>query len=159
MNSIEKIALTPIGYVANERTHLEDDDWGGVVSTIQLRDDLSAELFRGLQTFSHVEVVFVFHLTSFDKKVGDSRHPRDNESFPKMGLLAQRSSYHPNPIGLSSAKILAVKDRVLTLEGLDAVDGSPVLDIKPLFKEFSPQDIKQPRWVSELLKNYWKKPE
>ncbi len=99
----------------------------------------------------------MFHKIPPEKKVLDSRHPRNNKNWPKLGLLAQRSAHHPNPIGLTSAKILAVKGRVLTVQGLDAVNGSPVLDIKPVFYEFTPQDTKQPPWVSELLKNYWKK--
>ncbi|NQV43064.1 MAG: SAM-dependent methyltransferase [Candidatus Marinimicrobia bacterium] len=154
---MEKIEFAPIAYVSNDRDHLEDDDWGDVVSKIRLRDDLSPELLRGLDTFSHVEVIFVFHRIPAKKEVPDSRHPRNNSAWPKLGLLAQRSSYHPNPIGLGTAKILRVDGRVLTVEGLDAVDGSPILDIKPIFQEFLPVDTNQPQWVSELLKNYWKK--
>ena len=154
---METIDLTPIAYVSNDRHHLEDDDWGEVISEIHLREDLSAELFMGLDTFSHVEIIFVFHRVPADKKVPDSRHPRDNQAWPKLGLLAQRSSYHPNPIGLCTAKILKVEGRVLTVKSLDAVNGSPILDIKPVFHEFIPGDTKQPQWVSELLKNYWKK--
>jgi len=154
---MEKIELTPIAYVANNRDHLEDDDWGDMVSQIRLRDDLSAELFSGLETFSHVEVIFIFHRIPADKKVLDRRHPRNNQNWPKLGLLAQRSAYHPNPLGLCTARILAVSGRVLTVQGLDAVDGSPILDIKPVFQEFLPHQPTQPKWVSELLKDYWKK--
>ncbi|MBT3254017.1 MAG: SAM-dependent methyltransferase [Candidatus Marinimicrobia bacterium] len=154
---MEAIELTPIAFVSNNRDHLGDDNWGDVVSEIRLRDDLSVELLRGLDTFSHVEIIFVFHRIPADKKIPASRHPRNNQDWPKLGLLAQRSSYHPNPIGLSTAKILNVDAGVLTVQGLDAVDGSPVLDIKPVFQEFMPESTEQPQWVSELLKNYWKK--
>ncbi|NQT62675.1 MAG: SAM-dependent methyltransferase [Candidatus Marinimicrobia bacterium] len=154
---MEKIELTPIAFVSNDRDHLGDDEWGDVVSEIRLRDDLSSELLKGLETFSHVEIIFVFHRIPVDKNIPDSRHPRNNQDWPKLGLLAQRSSYHPNPIGLCTAKILGINGGVLTVQGLDAVDGSPVLDIKPVFREFIPERTKQPQWVSELLKNYWKK--
>ncbi len=154
---MEKIELTPIAFISNDRHHLGDDDWGEVVSEIHLRDDLSPELLMGLDTFSHVEVIFVFHRIPAHKKVPDARHPRNNKVWPKLGLLAQRSAYHPNPIGLSTAKIISLVGRVLTVQGLDAVDGSPILDIKPVFKEFLPRDTKQPQWVSELLHNYWLK--
>ncbi|MBC8375329.1 MAG: SAM-dependent methyltransferase [FCB group bacterium] len=154
---MEKIELTPIAFVSNDRHHLGDDEWGDVVSEIRLREDLSGELLKGLETFSHVEIVFVFHRIPADKNIPDSRHPRNNQDWPKLGLLAQRSSYHPNPIGLSTAKILGINGGVLTVQGLDAVDGSPVLDIKPVFREFMAAKTKQPQWVSELLKNYWKK--
>ena len=153
MSSIE---LKYIGIVANHRSDLRDDDWGDVVSTITLSDDLSSDLLMGLDTFSHIEVVFVFHRLDGDKKVPDVRHPRDNQAWPALGLLAQRSSYHPNPIGLTTAKILGVEGPVITVQGLDAVNGSPVLDIKPIFQEFLPDNHKQPQWVSELLKDYWK---
>ncbi|MBT4034425.1 MAG: SAM-dependent methyltransferase [Candidatus Marinimicrobia bacterium] len=154
---MEKIELNPIAFVSNDRDHLRDDDWGEVVSEVRLRDDLSRELFKGLETFSHVEIVFVFHQIPADKNVPDSRHPRNNQDWPKLGLLAQRSSYHPNPIGLSTAKILDIEGSVLKVQGLDAVNGSPILDIKPVYREFLPEDTIQPQWVSELLKNYWKK--
>ncbi len=154
---MEKIELIPIAFVSNDRNHLGDDNWGDVISRIQLREDLAPELFMGLDSFSHVEIIFVFHRISANKITPDSRHPRNNKNWPKLGLLAQRSSYHPNPIGLSVAKILEVDGRVLTVQGLDAVDGSPILDLKPVFQEFSPKDIHQPAWVSELLKDYWKK--
>ena len=154
---MDKIEFFPIAFISNKRDHLEDDDWGDVVSEIRLRDDLSGELFLGIDTFSHVEVIFVFHRIQTGKKIPESRHPRNNSSWPKLGLLAQRSAYHPNPIGLTTAKILDVNGSVLTVQGLDAVDGSPVLDIKPVFQEFLPQNTKQPQWVSELLIDYWKK--
>ncbi|MBT3228006.1 MAG: SAM-dependent methyltransferase [Candidatus Marinimicrobia bacterium] len=153
---MDKIELIPIAFVSNDRDHLADDDWGEVVSEIILRENFSSELFKGLETFSHVEVIFVFHRIPADKKVPASRHPRNNKNWPKLGLLAQRSAHHPNPIGLCTARILDVKDSVLTVQGLDAVNGSPILDIKPVFHEFTPRDTKQPGWVSELLKDYWK---
>ncbi|MCF7826161.1 MAG: SAM-dependent methyltransferase [Candidatus Marinimicrobia bacterium] len=152
---MEKIELTPIATVSNDRNHLGDDHWGEVISQIRLREDLSAALFQGLETFSHVEVIFVFHRLPADKKIPNIRHPRNNSKWPKLGLLAQRSAHHPNPIGLSTARIIGVDGKVLTVRGLDAVNGSPVLDIKPVFREFFPQDSHQPNWVSELLKNYW----
>jgi len=65
--------------------------------------------------------------------------------------------HHPNPIGLTVVQILSVDGRTLTVQGLDAVNGSPVLDIKPVFSEFLPREVKQPPWVSELMKDYWKK--
>ncbi len=154
---METIDLKIIAIISNSRDHLGDDDWGDVVSTIRLSDELSPDLFKGLDTFSHVEIVFVFHELDFEKEVPDMRHPRNNQKWPSIGLLAQRSAYHPNPIGLTTAKILAVEGRELTVQGLDAVNGSPVLDIKPIFQEFLPENPQQPRWVSELLKDYWTK--
>jgi tRNA-Thr(GGU) m(6)t(6)A37 methyltransferase TsaA len=156
---MEKIEFSPIAYVSNDRNHMEDDDWGDVVSEIRLQESFSEELLMGLDAFSHIEVIFLFHRIPAGKEVPSSRHPRNNPSWPKLGLLAQRSAYHPNQIGLCTAKILRVEGSVVTVQGLDAVDGSPILDIKPVFKEFLPVDTKQPQWVSELMKDYWKKSE
>lgn len=151
--------LAPIGYVLNNRHDLTDDAWGDVVSIIRLREDLSEHLLDGLERFSHVEVIFVFDQIDPRKAVPAARHPRNNPSYPKVGLLAQRSSYHPNPIGLTSARIIKLDGRELTIQGLDAVNGSPVLDLKPVFKEFQVENSTQPNWVSQLLKDYWiKKP-
>jgi len=152
---MESVELQVIATVANNREHLEDDNWGAVVSAITLNEELPADLFIGLDAFSHVEIMFIFHHRDPDKKNADTRHPRNNPDWPKIGLLAQRSSHHPNPIGFTSAKIVSVKGRVLTVQGLDAVNGTPVLDIKPVFREFTSADIVQPQWVSELMKNYW----
>jgi tRNA-Thr(GGU) m(6)t(6)A37 methyltransferase TsaA len=147
--------LEPIGYVSNNRLDLSDDAWGDVVSVITLRDDLPPDLLMGLDGFSHVEVVFIFHQIDSKKELPAARHPRNNPKYPKVGLLAQRSAYHPNPIGLTPVRILKIAGRELTVQGLDAVNGSPVLDLKPVFKEFQIIDPKQPGWVSELLKDYW----
>ncbi len=152
---MERIELQVIATVSNNREHLDDDFWGAVISKITLSESLSPDLLIGLDTFSHVEIMFVFHRQDPDKKVSDTRHPRRNPDWPKSGLLAQRSSYHPNPIGITIAKIVSVKERVLTVQGLDAVNGTPILDIKPVFREFCPTEIKQPQWVSELMKSYW----
>lgn len=154
---MDQFVFTPIASVVNSRDHLNDDDWGEVVSQIHLGEGYSADLFMGLDTFSHVEIIFVFHRIPGDKNVPDTRHPRSNMDWPRLGLLAQRSAYHPNSIGLSRAEIISVEGSTLTVKGLDAVNGTPVLDIKPFFREFIPSDTQQPPWVSELLKEYWKK--
>jgi tRNA-Thr(GGU) m(6)t(6)A37 methyltransferase TsaA len=152
---MQTFELSPIAFVSNNRLDLRDDDWGEVISLIRLRDDLSADLLLGLDSFSHVEVLFVFDQIDPQKKIPDARHPRNNSRYPKLGLLAQRSAHHPNPIGLTAAKIIKLHGRELTVQGLDAVNGTPVLDLKPVFKEFQVENPTQPPWVSELLKDYW----
>lgn len=154
---MDHVELQIIARVNNDRDHLEDDDWGQVISEIILDPELPEELLSGLETFSHVEVLFVMHRRPIDKVIPPLRHPRNNPDWPELGLLAQRSTHHPNPLGLSSVKIIDLSGGVLKVQGLDAVNGSPVLDIKPVFKEFLPGEVKQPPWVSELLVDYWKK--
>ncbi len=150
------IQLGAIATVSNHRDELHDDDWGDVVSEITLNENLSPELLKGLSTFSHAEIIFYFDRMIADQELPPTRHPRNNQQWPRVGRLAQRSVHHPNPIGLTVVQILKVDGRILKVQGLDAVNGSPVLDIKPVFQEFLPVDVKQPPWVSELMKDYWK---
>ena len=136
------VELHSIATVSNNRNDLRDDNWGEVVSNITLNDELSGDLFIGLSEFSHVEVVYIFNQLDQDREIPETRHPRNNPSWPKIGVLAQRSVHHPNPIGLCSAEIVGVDGKTLIVKGLDAVNGSPVLDIKPVFREFQSVDQK-----------------
>ena len=86
-----------------------------------------------------------------------ARHPRNNTAWPKVGIFAQRGKNRPNRIGSTICRIQKVDGLRLHLEGLDAVDGTPVLDIKPWVEEFGPRGIhQQPMWITELMKVYWK---
>jgi tRNA (Thr-GGU) A37 N-methylase len=85
-----------------------------------------------------------------------ARHPRNNKEWPKVGIFAQRGKNRPNQIGTTICKILRVTGRTLHVKGLDAIDGTPVLDIKPWVNEFAPRGATiQPKWISELMKGYW----
>jgi len=116
------------------------------------------ESLAGLKQFSHVEVIYLFNHLESDAAVEWARHPRSNKLWPKVGIFAQRASRRPNRLGATIARIVGVRGRALKVKGLDAVDGTPVLDVKPVFKEFLPRgSVRQPRWVSELMKDYWRK--
>jgi len=150
--------MTPIGVVHNDRTEPIDDDWDRVNSSIEL--DLSvvgAEAIKGLFRFSHIEVVFVFDRVDPDSVELAARHPRGNTDWPKVGILAQRAKARPNRIGTTVCELMAVRPNgVIEVRGLDAIDGTPVLDIKPYFAEFAPRgDVKQPDWSRELMAQYW----
>lgn len=154
------ITLTPIGIVKNSRSQIEDDDWGGVVSEIELQGALATEALQGLEDFSHAEILFYFHQVPDAKIETGARHPRNNPDWPKVGILAQRGKNRPNRLGLTTVKIIRREGASLFVEGLDAIDGTPVLDIKPVMREFQPrEEIRQPEWASELMKNYWIKAE
>lgn len=85
-----------------------------------------------------------------------ARHPRNNVAWPNVGIFAQRGKNRPNQIGLTICRILKVEQTRLYLEGLDAIDGTPVLDIKPWVKDFGPRgDVDQPAWITELMQGYW----
>lgn len=152
-----KIQVQPIAYVSNTRKEITDDYWGGMVSEIELTDDFSEEAFKGLNEFSHIEIIFYFDKADDSKTTTGSKHPRGNHSWPVTGIFAMRGKDRPNHIGLTIAKIKEVKGKTLYVTGLDAIDGTPVLDIKPVLREFLPaEDVKQPDWSTELMSNYWK---
>ena len=151
-----EIKLRPIGIVENTRSEVEDDNWGGVVSKIVLSDEFGEESLRGIEEFSHVEVIYSFHQADAQKVVAGARHPRNNTRWPKVGIFAQRGKNRPNHLGLTVAKVLKCEGKILYVKGLDAINGTPVLDIKPVMKEFLPEGtVRQPKWVSELMGQYW----
>lgn len=149
------IRLEPIGHVRNARRQVEDDRWGGIISEIEI--DLGAEAIEGIEEFSHAEIVFYFDRVDPGNIERGARHPRGNPAWPRVGILAQRGKDRPNRLGLTIVKILKRAGNILTVSGLDALDGTPVLDIKPLMKEFMPAEpLRQPGWVAEMMKDYWK---
>ncbi|MEW6207147.1 MAG: SAM-dependent methyltransferase [Acidobacteriota bacterium] len=151
------INLEPIGMVRSSRRAVEDDCWGGVISVITLSEPLSEESLRGIEEFSHAEVIFYFHLVEEEKIITGARHPRNNPLWPAVGILAQRGKNRPNRLGLSIVKIIRREGNKIYVTGLDAIDGTPVLDIKPVMKEFLPREtVRQPQWATELMTDYWK---
>lgn len=150
--------LIPVAIVRSPRTEATDDDWGDVVSQIELHDDFPPEALSGIEAFSHVEVVFHFDRVNEGEIQLGTRHPRSNSAWPKVGIFAQRGKNRPNRIGVSCARLLRKEDRTLIVRGLDAIDGSPVFDIKPVMAEFLPiGEVRQPLWSHELMIDYWKR--
>ena len=149
--------LEPVGFVRGGRKDPVDDDWGKSVATIVLDEGrFGPEALAGLQSFSHVEIIFLFDKVTDDKIEYGARHPRGRTDWPLIGIFSQRGKNRPNRLGLTTCKIIAVDGLCLHLEGLDAIDGTPVLDIKPTMQEFLPRgEIRQPSWVAELMSAYW----
>ncbi len=151
-----EIILKPIATSSNTRKEATDDYWGKVVAEITLADDIPTEAFENIENFSHLEIIFYFDKVP-DDKVVYSGHPRGNPDYPLMGIFCQRKKDRPNKIGLCTVELLAHNGRTIIVKGLDAIDGTPVLDIKPFFKEFQPHtETQQPAWVADLMKDYWK---
>lgn len=154
---MKSFTLSSIATVKNIRREVEDDNWGGVVSCIELTPAFSEEALHQIESFSHVEVFFIFHLVEDAKVEKGARHPRNNPHWPKAGIFAQRGKNRPNRLGATICKIIKHEGSQLFVQGLDAVDGTPVLDIKPVMNEFLPREkVTQPKWATELMKNYWK---
>jgi tRNA (adenine37-N6)-methyltransferase len=152
-----KFEINSIATIQNSRKEITDDFWGEIISEIRLAENIPAEAFDDIENFSHAEIIYVFHKANSSKIVLSSEHPRENKAWPKVGIFAQRKKNRPNLIGTTICKIIKREGKSLFVKMLDAIDGTPVVDIKPIMKEFLPQgEIVQPAWVSELMKDYWK---
>jgi tRNA-Thr(GGU) m(6)t(6)A37 methyltransferase TsaA len=150
------LQLEPIGVVTGGRTEPIDDDWGPVESTIVVDDRFPPDALAGLDAFSHVDVVFVFHLVDDADVHFGARHPRGNTDWPKVGIFAQRARMRPNRVGVTTCELLGVDGREVRVRGLDALDGTPVLDLKPYMPEFGPRgEVHEPEWAQELMAHYW----
>ena len=154
--SLPPITLEPIGIVHSPRVEPIDDDWAGIESRIVLDNRFPSDATAGLEDFSHLEVLFHFHQVAPDKVNTGARHPRGRTDWPAVGIFAQRAKARPNRLGLTTVEITRVDGHTIEVRGLDAIDGSPVLDLKPGMKEFLPRsELRQPAWSSELMRNYW----
>jgi tRNA-Thr(GGU) m(6)t(6)A37 methyltransferase TsaA len=151
------IEVQPIGVVHGGRKEALDDQWGAVEATIELDPArVSPESTQGLAEFSHVVVVFHMHKVPESKVETGARHPRERNDWPKTGIFAQPARSRPNRIGVTTVELIGVDGLKLRVRGLDAIDGTPVLDIKPYITGFAPRgEIHEPAWVKELMRTYW----
>lgn len=156
---MDPFKLEPIGTVRGTRSEVRDDDWDRELAQIALDPGrFTPAALAGLDQFSHVEVVFLLDRVAADGIETGARHPRNNPAWPRVGIFAQRGKNRPNRLGLTVCRVVGVEGLVLSVAGLDAVDGTPVLDLKPWVVEFGPRGpIFQPAWISELMQGYWTK--
>ena len=157
MASPVAVALRPIGTVRGGRDAPIDDDWGRSRARIELDPTrFAADALAGLADFSHLEVIFLFDRVADEKIETGARHPRGRADWPLVGIFAQRGKNRPNRIGLTSCRIVAVEGLAVEVEGLDAIDGTPVLDIKPVLSGFLPRGaVREPAWALEIMRDYW----
>ncbi len=155
--STPTFSVKPIAWVQSERAEVTDDDWGDVISRLTLdSEQFDSAALRGLEDFSHIDVVYLFDRVQEDSFERRARRPRNNPDWPEVGIFAQRNKRRPNRIGVSACELLTVSGTELEVRGLDAIDRTPVLDIKPYMTEFSPRGaVRQPRWSRELMSGYW----
>jgi tRNA-Thr(GGU) m(6)t(6)A37 methyltransferase TsaA len=150
------IEMIPVAVVRGGRVEAIDDDWAAVEATIVLDDRFPPDALAGLEDFSHLDVVFVFDKVTPEAVTVGARHPRGNTGWPAVGIFAQRAKARPNRIGVTTCDLVAVDGRTLTVRGLDAIDGTPVLDLKPHVVEFGPRgEVREPTWIKELMAGYW----
>jgi tRNA-Thr(GGU) m(6)t(6)A37 methyltransferase TsaA len=151
------ITMEPVGHVVGGRGEAYNDHWGAETAVIRIRADrFTADAVAGISDFSHLEVIFFFDRVAPDTIESGARHPRGNPDWPLVGIFAQRGRNRPNRIGVSRCTLLAVDGLDLHVAGLDAVDATPVLDIKPYMTGFAPRgDIREPAWVTDLMRAYY----
>lgn len=151
-----RIEYTPIGVVGCPVTEMSKGNWGRIESEIRL-DPRYVPGLAGLEGFSHV--IVVFHLDragAFDPAKQLTRRPRGTESMGEVGVFAQRTKYRPNPVGVTAVELVAIRGNALVVRGLDALDGTPVLDVKPYMPMFDHvADARLPDWVDRVMEGYF----
>ncbi len=149
--------LEAVGHVRGGREEAIDDDWGPSRARIELDPArFGPEALFGLADFSHAEIIFVFDRITEAEIVTGARRPRGREDWPLVGIFAQRGRNRPNRLGVSVCRIVAVDGLTVDVEGLDAIDGTPVVDIKPVLAGFLPRgEVREPAWAGEIMETYW----
>jgi len=143
-----EIKIKPIGYV-QRASEEEDVKEKSLVSKIVVDKKISKAL-DGIEDFSHLFVVFWMHQVPEGETKLLKVHPRGRTDLPLLGVFATRTAFRPNPIGLTLVELLERKGNVLTVRGLDAYDGTPVLDLKPYNHQDMVVDAKVPEWHKKL---------
>ena len=147
--------IKPIGYVNTNVKLQTDKHWGKIQSKIIIDEELVDGL-NGLSSFSHIIVVYNLNEAKFIKEENLIRRPQGRKDMPKVGIFAQRAKDRPNSIGITAVKLLDVTDNTITVEGLDAINNTPVLDIKPYYPKFDlKNEVVVPDWVNVLMKDYF----
>lgn len=149
--------VQPIGRVQSPRTRPFDDFWRDLQSVVELDGRFDEEALSGLEGYSHLEIVYLFHQVTQEQVVMGARRPRRRDEWPEVGIFAQRARKRPNRIGVSRCRLVRVDGRRLVVRDLDAINGTPVLDIKPFMIETAPiGEIQQPEWTRQLMADYYR---
>jgi tRNA-Thr(GGU) m(6)t(6)A37 methyltransferase TsaA len=150
-----ELQLKPVGFISSPVTEQTDQNWGGVISRILLQPEYIGAL-AGLEDFSHAIIITYLHQAKYERERHLQRRPRGLESMPKVGIFSQRAKDRPNPIGVTAVKIITVGSDFVEVLGLDAINGTPVLDIKPYYPHYDQIDSpKIPEWVGRLMEKYF----
>ena len=152
-----KYLMEPIGYVRGGRAEPTKDNWGSNLSILELLPErFTVAAVAGLEEVSHLEVIFYFHLHANEPAELGARHPRERSDWPAVGIFAQHGRMRPNRLGVSICRLVQVRGLSIEVEGLDAVDGTPLLDIKPVWSGYLPRGaIREPEWARQLMAKYW----
>jgi len=147
--------LKIIGHVESPVQAQTDEHWGNVESRIVLLPEYRTGL-RGIEEFSHALIVTYLHQARFDPSKHLVRRPRGLADMPEVGIFAQRAKDRPNPIGITAVPIVGVESGILVVRGLDTMDGTPVVDIKPYYPAYDRVgSATVPEWVDSLMTDYF----
>ena len=150
-----RLEIKSIGIVRSPNKKEIDENWGNVTSEIHVFSEYIPGL-KGLKDFSHILVLFYMHKSSFNPISDLVRRPRGRDDMPLVGIFAQRAKHRPNPIGVTVVKLIDISEGVLVVQGLDAIEGTPVIDIKPYVPAFDyKKDIVIPEWLDIIMKDYF----
>jgi tRNA (Thr-GGU) A37 N-methylase len=145
-----------IATVVGGHPRVLDDYQGGVESIIRLHEAYPLETLQGIQEFSHLTVTWRFHAARPEDVQLHARSPRGNPAWPATGTFVHRNHRRPNQLAVSYPRLLRVDGRDLVVTDLDAIDGTPVLDLAPYFEQMGPRGpIRQPAWPGDMLAAYW----
>ena len=144
-----------IGVVRNEVKEHVDEGWGQVVSEIVLDESL-ADGMDGIEAFSHVLILYWMHRAAEAEPVRMRRRPQGRQDMPEVGIFAQRARHRPNPLGVTAVTLLQRQGNRLVVRGLDAINGTPVVDVKPYVPQFDAVDSPRvPEWIDRLMEGYF----
>jgi len=146
----KEIRASPIGFV-RRKVKEEDIKDKSLVCSIIVKKGYEKAL-EGIEDFSHIYVIFWMHEISEAERRTLKTHPRGRIDLPLLGVFATRSPLRPNPIGLTIVELLERKGNTLTIRGLDAFDGTPVIDIKPCNRWDIIKNVRVPKWWVKLEK-------
>ncbi len=150
-----KIEFESVGEVRNNIETKKDTNWGNDVSRIIIDEKYKNGLI-GLSEFSHLIVIYYLDKADFVVEKHILRKPQGREDMPMVGIFAQRAKDRPNAIGITSVEIIDISQNTITVKGLDAIDGTPVLDIKPYYPMYDcKNNAVVPDWVIRLMEHYF----
>jgi tRNA-Thr(GGU) m(6)t(6)A37 methyltransferase TsaA len=147
--------LQVVGRLRSPVADTVDEGWSGVEATIELEPPYHGAT-RGLADFSHVVIVYLLHQARYESARHRVRRPRNRTDMPDVGIFAQRAKDRPNPIGLTAVELVRVEDERIVVRGLDAIDGTPILDVKPYVPAYDRIEAPRvPEWIDRLMHGYF----
>jgi tRNA-Thr(GGU) m(6)t(6)A37 methyltransferase TsaA len=151
------ISIATIGNVVNKIDDIYFNDYRHTISEIHINESFTAESLKELDQFSHLEVLFLFHRVGKTDRTFNAKAPLPTaQEFPQVGIFALRTNDRPSRIGQTIVKLENIEDKVIYVRGLDALNGTPVIDIKPVIREMLPAltEIMQPSWARDMMRYY-----